>query len=331
MLAASGAERPQSPMMGEEFGRTPAAFGGIMDTATGRRRYLFGSVGRTLKKAGKKLKKLASSKVGQIALMYVAGTYLAGTQYFSGTPGGMGSFADRLKDPRILANFLKPATWGTAGKTALDTAAVTSAKQYSPFLEAGYNKNLSTLAGGAKNLTKAAAPWYKDPWKVIPLASAAAGLYTAQQPEEDLDDSTSEWKRQKADMDRYLANLGSYEGGDYRVPEKYRAAQGGRIGRQEGGLMNLGGMEKDYRNDGGFVPLGGEEKADDVPARLSRNEFVFTADAVRNAGGGDIDRGAEVMENVMKNLEAGGKVSEESQGEGAQGMFETSERLSEVV
>ena len=67
--------------------------------------------------------------------------------------------------------------------------------------------------------------------------------------------------------------------------------------------MNLGGMEKDYRNDGGFVPLGGEEKADDVPARLSRNEFVFTADAVRNAGGGDIDKGAEVMENVMKNLE----------------------------
>ena len=80
------------------------------------------------------------------------------------------------------------------------------------------------------------------------------------------------------------------------------------------------------------MPIGGQEKADDVPARLSRNEFVFTADAVRNAGGGDIDRGAEVMENVMKNLEAGGKVSEESQGkQGAQEMFEVSERLSEVV
>ena len=75
---------------------------------------------------------------------------------------------------------------------------------------------------------------------------------------------------------------------------------------QEGGLMNLGGMEKDYRDDGGFVPIGGQEKADDVPARLSKNEFVFTADAVRGAGGGDIDKGAEVMENVMKNLEAGG-------------------------
>ena len=107
---------------------------------------------------------------------------------------------------------------------------------------------------------------------------------------------------------------------------------GGRRMAQEGGLMDLGGMEKDYRNDGGFVPIGGEEKADDVPARLSRNEFVFTADAVRGAGGGDIDKGAEIMENVMKNLEQGGQVSEETQGlAGAQEMFGVSERLSEVV
>ena len=109
-------------------------------------------------------------------------------------------------------------------------------------------------------------------------------------------------------------------------------ANGGRIGMADGGIMDLGGMEKDYRAEGGFVPIGKEEKADDVPARLSVNEFVFTADAVRNAGGGDIDKGAEVMENMMKNLEAGGQVSEESQGlAGAQQMFETSERLSEVI
>ena len=96
--------------------------------------------------------------------------------------------------------------------------------------------------------------------------------------------------------------------------------------------MDLGGMEKDYRQEGGFVPLGGEEKADDVPARLSKNEFVFTADAVRSAGGGDIDAGAEVMENVMNNLEQGGQISEESQGlKGARDMFAVSERLSEVV
>ena len=110
------------------------------------------------------------------------------------------------------------------------------------------------------------------------------------------------------------------------------AAQGGRIPAQEGGLMDLGGMEKDYRNEGGFVPIGREEKADDVPARLSVNEFVFTADAVRNAGGGDIDKGAEVMENMMKNLENGGRVSEESQGNtGAQEMFSVSERIGEVI
>ena len=96
--------------------------------------------------------------------------------------------------------------------------------------------------------------------------------------------------------------------------------------------MDHGGKDKDYRNEGGFVPIGREEKADDVPARLSVNEFVFTADAVRNAGGGDIDKGAEVMENMMKNLENGGRVSEESQGNaGAQEMFSVSERIGEVI
>ena len=105
-----------------------------------------------------------------------------------------------------------------------------------------------------------------------------------------------------------------------------------RVMAQEGGLMDLGGMEKDYREEGGFVPIGGKEKADDVPARLSKNEFVFTADAVRNAGGGDIDEGAAVMERLMDNLEQGGKVSEESQGlEGAREMFETSQRLEKRI
>jgi hypothetical protein len=105
-----------------------------------------------------------------------------------------------------------------------------------------------------------------------------------------------------------------------------------RMMAQEGGLMDMGGMEKDYRNEGGFVAIGGQERADDVPARLSKNEFVFTADAVRNAGGGDIDKGAEIMENMMENLEAGGEVSEESQGlEGARAMFATQKRLGEVL
>ena len=72
---------------------------------------------------------------------------------------------------------------------------------------------------------------------------------------------------------------------------------------KEGGLMNLGGMEMDLRG-GGFVPLGAKEKADDVPARLSKNEFVMTADAVRAAGGGSVDKGADKMYNRMKDLES---------------------------
>ena len=107
-------------------------------------------------------------------------------------------------------------------------------------------------------------------------------------------------------------------------------AQGQMAPRQmaaEGGIMDLGGMEKDYRAEGGFVPIGGKEKADDVPARLSKNEFVFTADAVRNAGGGDIDQGAEVMQNMMENLEAGGQISEESQGGGGEEMISEEEMV----
>ena len=71
-----------------------------------------------------------------------------------------------------------------------------------------------------------------------------------------------------------------------------------------GGVMDLGGMEKDYRFNGGFVPIGEYEKKDDVPARLSKNEFVFTADAVRAAGGGSINKGAKKMYDTMKTLEA---------------------------
>ena len=77
------------------------------------------------------------------------------------------------------------------------------------------------------------------------------------------------------------------------------------------GIMRLnqaGVKERDYREDGGFVPVGIKEKADDVPAMLSKNEFVFTADAVRGAGNGDVEKGAQRMYKIMKTLENGGTV-----------------------
>ena len=77
--------------------------------------------------------------------------------------------------------------------------------------------------------------------------------------------------------------------------------------KAEGGIMNRNllntGMDKDMRG-GGFIPEGTKEKADDVPARLSKNEFVMTADAVRAAGGGSVNQGAKRMYETMHKLEA---------------------------
>jgi dihydroxyacetone kinase DhaKLM complex PTS-EIIA-like component DhaM len=104
-------------------------------------------------------------------------------------------------------------------------------------------------------------------------------------------------------------------------------ANGGRIGYafgdsaednaiQASGIMGLplnenpaGVTELDLRNTGGFIPpVGVKEKADDIPAMLSNNEFVFTADAVRGMGDGDVNKGAERMYSMMKQLENGGRV-----------------------
>ena len=83
-------------------------------------------------------------------------------------------------------------------------------------------------------------------------------------------------------------------------------ALGSKPTPKESGLGGLP-IEADMRYTGGFMPYGAKEKADDVPARLSKNEFVFTADAVRAAGGGDINMGARRMYNTMKQLESMGR------------------------
>ena len=75
-------------------------------------------------------------------------------------------------------------------------------------------------------------------------------------------------------------------------------------------IKNEGGknvMELDYRDTGGFVPIGIKERADDVPAMLSKNEFVLTADAVRGIGNGDVEKGAETLYGIMKQAEKVGQ------------------------
>jgi hypothetical protein len=165
-----------------------------------------------------------------------------------------------------------------------------------------------------------------NPLLTIAGGSTLAGLLSSQDEEEE-----PYYRGPKLDIDAIRRDpygtkgpaFGFYaEGGNVKEP----------VAKNTMRLLDMNGMEKDYRADGGFVPIGRMERADDVPARLSKNEFVFTADAVRNAGDGDIDKGAEVMYNMMKNLEAGGDISEESQGlNGARDMFQTSKRLEEVL
>ena len=129
------------------------------------------------------------------------------------------------------------------------------------------------------------------------------------------------WALLKAYLERYYKNLNPDANPD-TVSSFVRAnmARGGDTAEenamQASGIMNLplnqnpaGVTELDLRETGGFIPpVGVKEKADDIPAMLSNNEFVFTADAVRGMGDGDVNKGAQRMYDMMKKLENGGRV-----------------------
>jgi len=283
--------------------RANAMDGGIMNTDViggfaddsmdemGRQMY---GLGKLVKKVTKGVKKIAKSPIGKAALLYFGGNALTG--------GGLKSF--------LLGS--------NAGPSFSKTGILKKMFLKNPSL--GFSlSNISPVAG-------------------IFGTSALAGLMTPKQEEE----NEEQYLGPSIDIPAIRARrrlAAAFDGSTYNY-EDY--ADGGRIGYQDGSkepvakktmpLIDMDGMEKDYRETGGFVEMGRMERADDVPARLSKNEFVFTADAVRNAGDGSVDKGAEVMYNMMKNLESGGEVSEESQGlEGARKMFQTSQKLGEVI
>ena len=285
--------------------------GGIADTVVGGEfdfesaRQMYG-LGKLVKKITKSVKKVAKSDLGKAALLY------AGT-------AGLGAFG--------------AGSAGTGFKLFGSKSFLAPSNVFSNFVTSGKNLGLLKRAiGVGKDGTI-----YKS--RIGPLsklgigsgilgASALAGLMTPEEEEED--ENFAEYRGEGLDIDAIRANPYAY------IPRRF-AAEGGDIEKEPVAkktmpLLDMGGKEMDLRAEGGFVPIGRMEKADDVPARLSKNEFVFTADAVRNAGDGNVDKGAEVMYNMMKNLEAGGEVSEESQGmEGARKMFQTSQRLEEVL
>ena len=250
-------------------------------------------LGSIVKKAARAVKKVAKSDIGKAAIA-AAGIYALG--------GGFGTASTGFSKGTLMSRL-------GLGK-------------YTSF------KNPLTDTVTRQFTKNALGNFLTSPTGIIGATSLASYFMTPKQEE----DEDAELDRGEGlDIPLYRRN-----------PEGFLAprfmAEGGSTEEKEPvakkvmPLIDMGGKEKDYRETGGFVDMGRMEKADDVPARLSKNEFVFTADAVRNAGDGSVDKGAEVMYNMMKNLEAGGEVSEESQGlEGARKMFQTSQRLEEVL
>jgi hypothetical protein len=298
--------------------------GGIMDAA-GRQGYF---VGKLVRKAKRAVKKIVKSPVGKIGL---GALVLGATRGF----GGKG----------FLKNKILPALYSGGKLTGLGKLAVGAGISSLPLLfgqeeqqqptgftgsvggqidPRAYTDSYGVLYGafradgspkeGEKGNMKVAG--YLDPMsEKNDMAMEMFGKQLKDLTEDELDILDEEIQRLRS---KFMAEGGSTE----KEP----------VAKKTLPLLDMGGQEMDLRAEGGFVPIGRMEKADDVPARLSKNEFVFTADAVRNAGDGDVDKGAEVMYNMMKNLEAGGDVSKESQGlKGARKMFKTSQRLEEVL
>ena len=281
------------------------AGGGIMTLEEPRQGFF---LGKLVKKAKRAVKKITKSPLGKAAIIAGLGYGLGGAKFL----GGQGIFSGGQGLSRFanLKNLFLPAATNPLGKRGL-----LAGLAFDP--EGNFSLGRAALSGlGAAAI---AAPFLMggDEEEVVEEAPFSETPST-------ISDIVDQARRQDASL-RFLPKPKFVD--NFYLANGGLAAFGEREPMQEGGIMDLGGMEKDYRT-GGFVDLGAEERADDVPARLSKNEFVFTADAVRNAGGGDIDEGARVMQNMMDNLEAGGTISEESQGMNpAQEMFDQAQMM----
>ena len=276
---------------------------GNFDFESARQMY---GLGKLVKKITRTVKKVVKSPIGKAALT-------AATIKFGGP----------------LAAKVFPSTFGTAASSPFlrsigrgqffgDTGIFSAGKDLLFGTDAGIRSTsglLDKFPGGGIGAAITAA-------SALPLLGLGTGDESEEEAEEIIRGAGLDINAIRANPNQFLARRFRAEGGSMKEP----------VAKKTMPLLDMDGQEMDLRAEGGFVPIGRMEKADDVPARLSKNEFVFTADAVRNAGDGNVDKGAEVMYNMMKNLESGGDVSEESQGlEGARKMFQTSQRLEEVL
>jgi len=241
---------------------------------------------KVFKKAAKAVKKVVKSDAFKVAAAIGFGAYAGGLGPFSaaGKFGGLkgagfakGLFAGKALSPNALG-----------GKTPGLKGLLSRAIGKIPGGGAGLGIAATSLAGGLMSKGQE-----EETDSIASRISNETGLPIAQIRKE-VQEATAKGQDALDELSVKYPFL--------QRAETALVKDGGRINKAEGGIMDLGGMEMDLRG-GGFVPLGAKEKADDVPARLSKNEFVFTADAVRAAGGGSVDKGADLMYKTMKQLE----------------------------
>jgi hypothetical protein len=320
---------------GMRFGENPLR---IMEAAQrfskgGEVRQAYG-LGKLVKKITKPIQKVVKSDLGKAALTAAAAYYapalLGKSGYISGanplfSATGKGGITDFLIKKGLSAkNYLRnltgiglpPGAKSTMSPTKRILTALGIGATASPFFMGGEEEDEETLdqaiarAYGKSDLDipgiRRAALGYSDPNELyfkLPSAyrlNAAEGGITSM----DVDDlpMSKEGSPKYYNPEGEEISFKEFEEAMKKEKQIMPKKKPSRTKKAEGGLMNLGGNEMDLRG-GGFVPLGAKEKADDVPARLSKNEFVFTADAVRAAGGGSIEKGAQKMYNTMKQLE----------------------------
>ncbi len=308
---------PVTPSTGENLTRIAyrlMADGGAVIDEEPRQAYGLGSI---VKKATRAVKKVAKSPIGKAAIAYTL-------------TGGLGNLA---QGQGFFTNFMSPTTFLGGAKSIFTKQGLRNIAFGAPGKFMGPTSK-GYMTPGTKGLFGVGGEL--SPFRVGAgiAALSALPLLGVGVEEEEEEKPTSAYLGEGLDIAAIRANPRAFQGQAYRLMAEGGDTEDAKepVAKKVMPLIDMDGKEKDYRETGGFVDIGRMEKADDVPARLSKNEFVFTADAVRNAGDGSVDKGAEVMYNMMKNLESGGDVSEESQGlEGARKMFQTSQRLEEVL
>ena len=312
--------------------------GGIMNVVP-RQGALLGGLKKAVKGVAKGIGSALKSDVGKLALL-AGGAYFAPTLF--GKAAGFGNFGSLLKGG-LSKGIGKLAGEKTLGKTLGVMAGgtvlggVLGALSPEEQEEVSTGRNIEALRG---KLTTAYQNLGYDESEIPALVDNDLSEYTsgaggyAEGGRIGYSDGTEfeEYLKGKEEFDKkrnaeelykeFLENKRRQKVAE----QKTMAANGGRIGYalgspeqnaiQAAGIMNLplnqnpaGVTELDLRETGGFIPpVGVKEKADDIPAMLANNEFVFTADAVRGMGNGDVNKGAQRMYDMMKKLEKGGRV-----------------------